>query len=232
MLRMPGGRRKESVITDLTRTGDELPTIITKLSNGSSFWTTKNAVYPFSRVLRLRVMQIVCGILILVMGAVACIEERGRLTNLALGVPAGLFTVLAAGASIHTSRGFGGYRASSWSEGSILRALGPTPQTAAPLVVLWAVACVLHAALLVQSALVLKSTKLNSEKSTRFQLAIVELILSILTLVAVLEVLRIDLTHDPDLPQTNNAGQRAASSSSDRTHQQQVSSSAEGLLDE
>lgn len=31
------------------------------------------------------------------MGAVACIEERGRLTNLALGVPAGLFTVLAAG---------------------------------------------------------------------------------------------------------------------------------------
>lgn len=55
---MPGGRRKESVITDLTRTGDELPTIITKLSNGSSFWTTKNAVYPFSRVLRLRVMQV------------------------------------------------------------------------------------------------------------------------------------------------------------------------------
>jgi len=41
--------------------------------------------------------QIVCGILAVVMGSVACIEEKGSFANLGLGIPAGLSTVLAAG---------------------------------------------------------------------------------------------------------------------------------------
>lgn len=41
--------------------------------------------------------QIVCGILILVMGTVACIDDRGAITNLGLGIPAGLATVMATG---------------------------------------------------------------------------------------------------------------------------------------
>lgn len=38
-----------------------------------------------------------CGILVVIMGCVACIEERGDLTNLGFGIPAGLSTVIAAG---------------------------------------------------------------------------------------------------------------------------------------
>jgi len=41
--------------------------------------------------------QIVCGILAVVMGSVACIEEKGSFGNLGLGIPTGLSTVLAAG---------------------------------------------------------------------------------------------------------------------------------------
>lgn len=52
--------------------------------------------YPFAFVLRMRVVQIVCGISMLVMGAVALIEEKNQL-NLGFGIPAGLSTVLAAG---------------------------------------------------------------------------------------------------------------------------------------
>lgn len=44
--------------------------------------------------------QIVCGILAVVMGSVACIEEKGSFANLGLGIPAGLSTVLAAGTYI------------------------------------------------------------------------------------------------------------------------------------
>lgn len=56
----------------------------------------EKAGYPFARVLRLRVVQVVCGISTLVMGAVALIEEKSPF-NLGLGVPAGVSTVLAAG---------------------------------------------------------------------------------------------------------------------------------------
>jgi hypothetical protein len=84
--------RKESVCplsSDMTvterRTSEERPTS-----------DTRHDVYPFALVLRLRVLQVVCGISALVMGTVAFIEERGKL-NLALAVPAGCATVLAAG---------------------------------------------------------------------------------------------------------------------------------------
>lgn len=44
-----------------------------------------------------RFAQIVCGIIMMVMGSVACIEEKGTVTNLGLGVFAGLATVIASG---------------------------------------------------------------------------------------------------------------------------------------
>ncbi|VVC98433.1 unnamed protein product [Leptidea sinapis] len=62
--------------------------------------------YPLALVLRLRVLQIVCGISMIVMGSVAVIEERQKF-NMSLGIPAGSFSVLAAALSIHTSRGWG-----------------------------------------------------------------------------------------------------------------------------
>uniref|UniRef100_A0A0A9Y389 Uncharacterized protein n=1 Tax=Lygus hesperus TaxID=30085 RepID=A0A0A9Y389_LYGHE len=228
---MMSSYRKESVISEVGRTADELPSIIAKLTTSTVIWTHPNTLYPFSRVLRLRVLQIVCGISILIMGAVGAIEERGNLTNLALGVPAGILTVLAAGASIHISRGFGGYRVSRWSEGSVLRAIGPTPQTAAPLFLLWTAAITLHAALFVQSALTLRTPPMEGDNDTKFQLAIVELVLSGMTLIAVMEVLRVDLKHDPDRPPALTAQIQQRSSSSDRTQTVQLgNSSTEGLM--
>lgn len=56
----------------------------------------EKAGYPFALVLRMRVVQVVCGISTLLMGAVALIEEKTPF-NLGLGVPAGISTVLAAG---------------------------------------------------------------------------------------------------------------------------------------
>ncbi|KAI5646425.1 hypothetical protein NE865_01358 [Phthorimaea operculella] len=51
--------------------------------------------YPLAFVLRLRVLQIVCGISAIVMGSVAYIEERQKF-NMGLGIPAGFSSVLAA----------------------------------------------------------------------------------------------------------------------------------------
>nr|XP_018902565.1 PREDICTED: uncharacterized protein LOC109034084 [Bemisia tabaci] len=157
-------QRKESVKTDFLILGDEAPQYVTKLSKDrmSTLWTHqyKETLYPFSQVLRLRVLQIVCGILVVIMGCVACIEERGDLTNLGFGIPAGLSTVIAAGASIHTSRGFGGYRPPSGYDAlSSLRFLGPTIQIAAPLTCLWLTAFSMNILLLVQSILTVKQPK-------------------------------------------------------------------------
>jgi hypothetical protein len=74
----------EVTVTD-RRTSDDNPT------SGPAV-----GVYPFAFVLRLRVVQVVCGISALVMGTVALIEERGQL-NLAVAIPAGCATILAAG---------------------------------------------------------------------------------------------------------------------------------------
>ncbi|XP_066999001.1 uncharacterized protein [Anabrus simplex] len=147
--------------------------------------------YPFALVLRLRVLQVVCGICVLVMGTVGFIEERGEM-NLGLGIPAGAVTVLAAGASIHTSRGFGGYRPSSCSPA--LRFLGPSAQVAGPLAVLWSAACALHVALLVQAI----RTLTDPASKDVVVLASVQMSLTALTLAVVLVVLRIDCRHDPD----------------------------------
>lgn len=68
--------------------------------------------YPFASVLRLRVVQVVCGISTLLMGAVALIEEKTPY-NLSLGLPAGLSTVLAAG-ECHMYEHLGEPRGKGW----------------------------------------------------------------------------------------------------------------------
>lgn len=57
-------------------------------------------------------------------------------------------------ASIHTSRGFGGYRPSTRMPGT-LRFLGPSIRVALPLAVLWGVACCFQTALMVQTTITL-----------------------------------------------------------------------------
>lgn len=169
--------------------------------------------YPFALVLRLRVLQIVCGISAMVMGTVAFIEERGEF-NLGLGIPAGGATVLAAAASIHTSRGFGGYRPSTCapeSPWSTLRFLGPSARVGGLLAALWGTACSLHAAVLIQAARTLAVTSsaaanhqmdhlatVTSTSPNLTVLAAVHLSLSTLTLLVVLTVLRVDCRYDPD----------------------------------
>ncbi|CAH2071849.1 unnamed protein product, partial [Iphiclides podalirius] len=91
--------------------------------------------YPLAIVLRLRVLQIVCGISAMVMGSVAFIEERQKF-NMGLGIPAGCVSVVAAAVSIHTSRG--------WST------MNATVVGAGAASVLWAAAGVLLLALMVQ----------------------------------------------------------------------------------
>lgn len=48
---------KESVVSDVTHTADELPTIVAKLQT-TGLWSPSNTLYPFSHVLRLRVLQV------------------------------------------------------------------------------------------------------------------------------------------------------------------------------
>ncbi|XP_050532553.1 uncharacterized protein LOC126900688 [Daktulosphaira vitifoliae] len=142
-------RRHESIITQVTKSNDDVPVIITRLAS-----IEKNDIeyYFFSQVLRIRVLQIVCGILAVVMGSVACIEEKGSFANLGLGIPAGLSTVLAAGWSIHTSRLFSGYHdtlmtSSGGSRLYIFRLLGPTIRSAIVVGLFWLVALILNAML-------------------------------------------------------------------------------------
>lgn len=172
--------------------------------------------YPFAVVLRIRVLQIVCGISSMVMGTVGFIEEKGQV-NLGLGIPAGAATVLAAGASIHTSRGFGGYKPSSCTPGSLLshlRFLGPSVSIAGPLTFAWATAFILHATLCILSFKTLikeqwitvyqdktyeyeMSEAADEEWNTRALAAII-LILSVITILSTLTLLRIDCLYDPD----------------------------------
>lgn len=172
--------------------------------------------YPFAVVLRLRVLQIVCGIAALVMGTVAIIEEKGKL-NLGLGIPAGGATIIAAAASIHTSRGFEGYRPSTCMPGSSLRFLGPSVRIAVPLTILWGMACSFQAALIINVILTLLAKAQQPQKEVILLqddevattgtveltgdlaiLALIELGLALLTILAVVLVLRIDCKFDPD----------------------------------
>ena len=50
--------RKDSVISDVTRTADELPSLIAKLTTSNVIWSGDESYYPYSRVLRIRVLQV------------------------------------------------------------------------------------------------------------------------------------------------------------------------------
>lgn len=108
-------------------------------------------------------------------------------------------------ASIHTTRGFGGYRTSTCMPGSALRFLGPSVKIAVPLAVLWGTACSFLAALLIQSSrtIVYYEYEYNykgylTDSNDLIILAIAELSLATLTLFAVIILLRIDCKYDPD----------------------------------
>ncbi|XP_025418527.1 uncharacterized protein LOC112689173 [Sipha flava] len=149
-------------------------------------------LYPFAIVLRLRVLQIVCGITGLVMGMVATIEEKGKM-NLGLAIPAGILTVIAAAGSIYMSHGFGGYRPQQCDPRlQPFRFLGPTVRSAVALTSLWLVACLLHACLLYVSA---RSLFRNGQIAV---LAAILISLTLLTLLATAVLVHIDCKYDPD----------------------------------
>lgn len=110
------------------------------------------------------------------------------------------YFIFVSATSIHTSRGFGGYRPSQRMPAS-LRFLGPSIRIALPLAILWSLACSFQAALVVQTIITL-STISNSEVEENttdlLVLASVELGLALMTLTAVFLVIRIDCTRDPD----------------------------------
>uniref|UniRef100_A0A2S2PKV7 Uncharacterized protein n=1 Tax=Schizaphis graminum TaxID=13262 RepID=A0A2S2PKV7_SCHGA len=195
-------RRHESLISQVTKTADDVPVIVTRLAS-----TEKNDIdyYPFSQVLRIRVLQIVCGILAVVMGSVACIEEKGSFGNLGLGIPTGLSTVLAAASSIHTSRLFSGYRDTLMSSSSgrprvsVLRLLGPTTQSAIAVGIFWLLALALNAIMFARAGRTLFNYDgSTSSNPTLFWMAIVHLTLTSLVLFAVGAIAWLDCRHDPD----------------------------------
>ncbi|XP_063226515.1 uncharacterized protein LOC134533139 [Bacillus rossius redtenbacheri] len=152
----------------------------------------RDKTYPFALVLRLRVLQIVLGISTLVMGTVSIIEERGQV-NLGLGLPAGGLTVLAAAASIHTSRGFGGYQ----PPGAVLAAArcpGMPLRAAGPPLALWAAASLVHVALLVQAVRTLALPAAHD----LLVLASVELALTLAVAATAAAALLVDCRYDPD----------------------------------
>ncbi|KAI5723191.1 hypothetical protein M8J76_002672 [Diaphorina citri] len=154
-------------------------------------------LYPFAVVLRLR---IVCGISALVMGTVAFIEERGQF-NLGVGIIAGLSTVIAAASSIHTSRGFSGYKSPSCDYPLLyFRFLGPTIKIALTLTALWSVVLFVHISLLVLASqiLVKAGTSGTSASTNVLILAIILSVLSAIILITIALILRIDCMYDPD----------------------------------
>lgn len=184
--------------------------------NGGGAGETRKRSYPFHLVLRLRVLQIVCGLTAMVMGAVGVIEEHGEL-NLGLGIPAGGASVLAAAASVHTSRGFSGYRAPA----GVVCAAGPRShlapwrggawRTALPVLLLWLLAVGLHATLLGKALIALAEpyhpqypphawvppSAGSKPTPTRTVIASLQMLLAATTLLAVVAVLHVDWRHDP-----------------------------------
>lgn len=157
-------------------------------------------LYPFAIALRVRVLQIVCGIGGIVVGAVGWLEERQQV-ELGLGVPAGGITVLAAATSVYYSRGFGGWpysRAGAprvW--GAPWRALGPSPCAAVPLTLLWTAALTAHVAML---AFCIRSLlNIGCGSSTCTGVAGAQLSVSVSTLAAAVFMLQLDLRYDASL---------------------------------
>ncbi|CAH2085306.1 unnamed protein product [Euphydryas editha] len=154
-------------------------------------------IYPFAIALRVRVLQIVCGIAGLVIGAVGWLEEREK-PELGLGVPAGAVTVVAAATSVYYSRGFGGWISArsrttrNW--GAPWRALGPSPCAAIPLTLLWTIAITAHIAML---AFCIRSLmNFGCSSTTCIGVAAAQLTVSVTTLAAAMFLFQLDLRFD------------------------------------
>ncbi|KAJ2947577.1 hypothetical protein O0L34_g17370 [Tuta absoluta] len=168
-----------------------------KGEEGESNLASGVQLYPFAIALRVRVLQIVCGIGGLVVGAVGWLEEREKVA-LGLGVPAGAVTVIAAALSVYYSRGFGGWVSArsrttrSW--GAPWRALGPSPCAAVPLTTLWLAAVSAHVAML---AFCIRSLmNLGCSSKTCIGVACAQLAVSVTTLCAQVFMLQLDLRYD------------------------------------
>lgn len=99
--------------------------------------------------------------------------------------------------SIHTSRGFSGYRSPSCEPPIIaFRFLGPTVGIAVPLTLLWTASVGLHLILMV---FCLRSLIVSSPNHSS-AITIVLLVTTLLSLTAVILVLNIDCRYDPDGP--------------------------------
>lgn len=110
-----------------------------------------------------------------------------------------------AAGSLHTTKGFGGYKPSTCLPGSSFRFLGPSVRIAVPLTILWGAACSFLTALVIQTTRTLTTLpnidiydSLYTAQKDLTILALVELGLSIITLSAVVFLLRIDCKYDPD----------------------------------
>ncbi|CAK1541315.1 unnamed protein product [Leptosia nina] len=154
-------------------------------------------LYPFAIGLRVRVLQIVCGIGGLVVGAVGWLEEKQK-PELGLGVPAGAVTVLAAALSVYYSRGFGGWLSArsrttrSW--GPPWRVLGPSPCAAVPLTILWIAAISAHVAMFAFCVRSLMNLGCNSK--TCIGVAVAQLSISVTTLATAVYMVQLDLKYD------------------------------------
>ncbi|CAG4969924.1 unnamed protein product [Parnassius apollo] len=177
-------------------------------SKGDEPLSTGVQTYPFAVALRVRVLQIVCGIGGLVVGAVGWLEEKQK-PALGLGVPAGAITVIAATTSVYFSRGFGGWNSArsgttrNW--GTPWRVLGPAPCAAVPLTTLWTVAVGAHIAMLAFCIRSLMNIGCNS--TTCIGVAVAQLVVSVSTLAAAVYMLQLDLRFDAALtpPRSSDA---------------------------
>ncbi|XP_052754462.1 uncharacterized protein LOC113510383 [Galleria mellonella] len=171
-----------------------------KCEDGDGQLTSGVQLYPFAIALRVRVLQIVCGIGGLVVGAVGWLEERQN-PELGLGVPTGAITVIAAATSVYYSRGFGGWVSarsrSSKAWGAPWRVLGPSPCAAVPLTLLWAAAIAAHIAML---AFCIRSLlNIGCGSTTCIGVAGAQLSVSVTTLAAAVFMLQLDLRYDASL---------------------------------
>lgn len=96
--------------------------------------------------------------------------------------------------SIHTSRGFGGYRSSLCAHGRYHFGF-LNPSLGLPVVLLWATACSLLTAVIVQCS---RTLNLLESEEDLFAVAAAELTLALATLLIVLLHCRIDCKYDPD----------------------------------
>ncbi|XP_043221788.1 uncharacterized protein LOC122388713 [Amphibalanus amphitrite] len=150
-----------------------------QLATGTGLKTAQPAhCRPLSRVLRIRVFQIFCGIGCMIMAAVAFIEEKRF--NLAIGLVSGALTVFAASASIQNSSCFDTV-CNSWnmnfkrtSRSQIPNVFSKAHRPALGVAISWLVAGVGNTALMVVTGLTLRRGHLSD---TLLILCVIEIVL-------------------------------------------------------